>query len=176
MAQNINSKEHWDNRWVNSPSRSKKCEKIICRMVEPNLSVLDIGCGGGYLLKILKDRCTVYGIDISSVSIDLLKISGIDGEIWDAENMDRFNKLFDVVICSHTLEHITDDIKLIKNIRRITKKYAIFAVPNNCIGPEEEPEHQRIYTKESLTELLFPHFKVIEDFSNGNHLILKCSI
>ena len=141
---------------------------------EDNLSVLDIGCGSGRILRGLrKDRkAKVFGMDISQVAINTLKRHGIPGLAADANDFSD-KTTYDVVVLSHTLEHIADDEQLIKKLAGNVKKYLIVAVPNDCMGPEEEPEHLRRYTKESLTKLLSKHFKNIEDHSVGVHLILK---
>lgn len=174
MAENINTQKHWDDRWVYSPSFSRQCEKAVCALVDPNTSVLDIGCGNGRILKGLKKdkSCKVYGMDISQVAINGLRVNGIQGLCVDvADYSDKTP--YDVIILSHTLEHVNDDKALIKKLALNVKKYLIIAVPNNCMPPEEEPEHVRVYTKESLTALLSKHFKKIEDHSVGIHLILK---
>lgn len=171
---NINTKEHWDERWTNSPGFSRRCEKAVCALVEPKLSVLDVGCGSGRILRSLKkDKlCRVFGIDISQVSINILRNAGIPGLVMNVEDFSDKTP-YDVIILSHTLEHISDDKQLIKKLAANVRKYLIIAVPNNCIPPEEEPEHVRVYTKESLYKLLSKHFKKIEDHSVGIHLILK---
>ena len=146
VEKNINTKEYWDKRWRENPMLSRKLEKLLMAAVYPELSVLDIGCGTGRILRGLrKDKdCRVYGIDISQVSIDMLKRQGINGEVANAEDLDFFRGKFDVVIISHTLEHIDNDDKLIMNIARITDCYALIAVPNNMIPPEEEKEHRQL--------------------------------
>ena len=153
---------------------SRRLEKILMDSVDPEVSVLDIGCGTGRVLRGLqKDKkCSVFGMDISQVSINILTFYKIPGMCVDADELSDITPT-DVVILSHTLEHVNDDKALIKKIAKRVKKYLIVAVPNDCMGPEEEPEHLRQYTKESLTALLSPHFKRIDDLSSGVHLILK---
>lgn len=173
--ENINTREFWDKRWSAGGTLSRQCEKAIMRLVpEDHLSVLDIGCGSGRILRGLrKDRkAKVFGMDISQVAINSLKRHGIPGLAVDAEDFSDKTK-YDVIILSHTLEHISDDIQLIKKVAANTRKYLIVAVPNDTMGPEEEPEHMRVYTKESLTTLLSKYFKSVEDHSVGIHLILK---
>lgn len=175
--QNINTAEFWDARWSTDGMLSRQCEKQIMKLVpEEGLSVLDIGCGTGRILRGLKKdrKAKCMGIDISRVAIYVLSRYGIEGMAGDVDNIHELKRKFDVVICSHTLEHITDDKRLVEEIRRLTKKYAIIAVPNNCIGPEELDEHVRKYDEASLRKLLQPHFRTIENHSIGIHLILKC--
>ena len=177
MAQaNLNTREYWDSRWLAGGTLSRKCEKVLMKLVtEDHVSVLDIGCGSGRILRGLRKdkKCDVFGIDISPVAITKLSHQGIPGVVGRAEELHTLQKKFDVVICSHTLEHIDDDAKLVRDIAEKAFKYAIFAVPNNAMGPEECPDHVRKYTTEGLTALLSKYFKRVEDHSTGIHLILK---
>lgn len=177
VKENINTQEFWDTCWSTDGVLSRQCEKQIMKLVEEDgLLVLDIGCGSGRTLRGLKKdkKAEVFGFDISQVAIAILEHYGISGLAGDVKDLDRVVGPFDVVICAHTLEHVDDDKKLIENIARLTTKYAIIAVPNDCIGPDECNEHLRKYNEESLRALLAPHFKKIETHNVGIHLILKC--
>ena len=173
---NINTKEYWDERWNKHPMFSRKLEKVIMNLVEPNTVVIDFGCGSGRILRGLrKDKnCEVMGSDISQVAIDKLQRWGISGEVMDLEKSMLYSKICDISILSHTLEHITNDELVIEELANATRKYTIIAVPNDCM--EDEPEHVRKYTKESLSKLVLKYFSSIEDHSVGVHLILKCFV
>lgn len=178
-----NSPEYWDSSWERGIKKfPKHTMNVIADFIPEKVSVLDIGCGDGTFLKRLKEtkNCEVYGIDISSIAIGVAKINGVAGEVKSAEEMDDFDKRFDIVVCSHLFEHVKNDEGLAKNIARITKRFAIIAVPNDCSYPEETGEHVRKYTQESLRELLSGFFREIEDHTRynrstlKNHLIFKC--
>ncbi|MEK9207081.1 MAG: methyltransferase domain-containing protein [Patescibacteria group bacterium] len=178
-----NSQEYWDDSWTRGIKKfPKHTMQRIFNLIPNKVSVLDIGSGSGNFLYDLKEKknCEVYGIDISQVAIDKGKEKGVDGEVRSAEEMDNFTREFDVVVCSHLLEHIGDDKNLVKNINKTTKQFAIIAVPNDCSFPEFTSEHVRKYTAKSLKELLIRHFPRIEDHTGynrktlKNHLIFKC--
>jgi len=177
---NINTAEHWDYKWSPLDKQIKYAywtmERIM-RMIPEGSKVLDIGCGTARFIYRLKKElnCDVYGIDISPRAVERAKNEfGVECGVYNAENLDNFEGEYDVVVCTHVLEHITNDKGLVKNIARLTKSLAFIAVPNNCAPPEETKEHVRAYTAESMIKLLKPYFSEITDHTLKNHLILKC--
>lgn len=178
-----NSPEYWDSSWKRGVKKfPRHTMNVIANFIPNEVSVLDIGCGDGTFLKRLKEtkNCETYGIDISSIAIGVSKMNGVAGEVRSAEEMDNFDKKFDVVVCSHLFEHVANEDGLTKNIARITKQFAVIAVPNDCSYPEETGEHVRKYTTDSLKNLLKKYFSKVEDHTRydrttlKNHLIFKC--
>lgn len=174
---NANTKEYWDKKWgTNRKIFNRWVDNRIAYLVPEDSSVLDIGCGQGRVLSMVKQKnCKVYGLDISPIAIELLKSNGIDGEVANAENMDKIEGKYDIVICAHLFEHITKHAKLIKNIRRLCGKFAILAVPDNICYPDPVGEHVRKYSKEQFTKLISKHFDKIEDHSLPHHIVYVCS-
>jgi tetratricopeptide (TPR) repeat protein len=66
----------------------------------------------------------------------------------------------DVVIATEMLEHLDDETLgvLLAAISIDRKTRAIFAVPNNCMGPDEEPQHQQKWTAIAFKRLLERYF------------------
>jgi SAM-dependent methyltransferase len=84
-----------------------------------NISILDIGCASGILLRELIevgfDANNLYGIDISPKAIENCKANGIKNcSVMDAQHI-VLNKKFDVIIASDCLEHIENDENALKN-------------------------------------------------------------
>lgn len=90
------------------------------------LSVLDIGCGGGFTCEFLAERgAQVTGIDQSAACIAAasrhadevnLKISYQQGY---AEQLPFHDAAFDVVVCVDVLEHVEDPQQTIAEIGRV---------------------------------------------------------
>jgi 2-polyprenyl-3-methyl-5-hydroxy-6-metoxy-1,4-benzoquinol methylase len=174
---NVNTREYWDGEWARNVKKFPRYTmNRISGLIPMGSSVIDIGCGNGkFLRKVLAERepTELFGIDISEVAIRKVKDSGLDGLVMNAENLDSFDRQFDVVICTHIFEHVDNDTGLAKNVARIAKKMAIIAVPNDCSYPEITGEHVRKYTLESLSKLFVNCFREIIDCTRLNREYLK---
>lgn len=106
------------------------------------IDVLDVGihsgAGTGLLAELHNKRSynhlkmNVTGLDIVDNFQDYMKLcypsfNFIKQDIFKIPE----NKTWDLVICSHVIEHLSDPIPFIEKLRRLTSKYAIIACPYN---------------------------------------------
>lgn len=89
-------------------------------------SVIDVGCGEGYILSLLPKANEIIGLDISKAALNRAKNflqNRKDIELlWgDGRNTHFEDDSFDVVICSEMLEHIPNPHDAIKEMHRILK-------------------------------------------------------
>jgi len=92
------------------------------------LTCFDASCGNGYLLKLIAKKypnVKCIGGDIAPRKIDE-NIEVISTDITDLRHPDKH---FDIVLCTHTLEHIREPKKALLELIRVTKKRLIIAVP-----------------------------------------------
>ncbi len=109
-------------------ANKKSIEYIINNLDDDkSCSVLDVGCGKGYILKKIYDKgyYNVLGLDIVSKS-DYNEVKIKQGNI---EHLPFADKSFDVVISTHILEHVLDLPKAIENLKRVAKNKLIVIVP-----------------------------------------------
>jgi len=107
-------------------------EKALIEYAGKNVSVLDLGCGSGYLTgKIHSEKCRVYGVDLAFnyVSIAAGSCPVANFVQADIESLPFKDKSFDLVICSEVLEHLVNPSKALGEIKRVTKKTFISTVP-----------------------------------------------
>ncbi|MBF0478213.1 MAG: methionine biosynthesis protein MetW [Candidatus Omnitrophica bacterium] len=109
--------------------------KIILDMVKPGATVLDLGCGDGDLMYLLKDQkqCRVTGIELDEKLIYQCIEKGLSvnhGDI-DTELTDFSDKRFDYVILNESLQQVYYPKQVILESFRIGKK-VIVGIPNFC--------------------------------------------
>lgn len=133
-------------------------------------TVADIGCGEGSNLLYLKQmfpQTNLFGVDVSRKAIEKAKTL-VDAEfvVLDAQG-DYPLRNFDFVISSDVIEHLEDDMAALRNIYRITNKYALIAsVQGRMRDFEKTIGHIRSYDYGELQHKLesvgFKIDKVIE--------------
>lgn len=101
----INTPEIYDNT-----RRAKQFQKL-CK----NKDVLDFGCGWGNFLKNLKNCKSFNGVELRKECLDY--VSNNIKRINISNNINSFNKKFDVITMFHVLEHIPDQVKILKILK-----------------------------------------------------------
>ena len=114
--------------------RDKEWDEIK-KYIPKNSSFLDIGCGSGDNLLRAKYQlnCSVRGIDPAPgeqgvgryIKGDLNEVK-IDRGF--AEKLPYEDECFDVVFCSHVLEHVNEEDKSLKEMARVLKKDGVVII------------------------------------------------
>ncbi len=99
---------------------------IIKNLHSGSETMLDVGCGKGYLLKeLMNSGFRVTGLDVfddpGHFEFEYIKAS--------AYNLPFPEKTYDTVISTHTLEHLIDIRKAAVELKRVAKKQVIVVVP-----------------------------------------------
>ncbi len=115
-------------------------------------SLLDAGCGDGYLLEglaHLAEFCT--GIDISHVALNhARKRLGVKSVYIGSfiEELPFTDNSFEVVVSAHTLEHVRDLEKSVSELKRVASKRLIILVPCQEYLPYTEDYHLHFFSDE----------------------------
>jgi len=90
--------------------RAKQFQKL-CK----NKDVLDFGCGWGNFLKNLKNCKSFNGVELRKECLNY--VSNNIKKINISNNINSFNKKFDVITMFHVLEHIPHQVKILKILK-----------------------------------------------------------
>lgn len=117
---------------------------------------LDLGCGTGLLIPLIKDKFEmIVGVDSS---FNMLKLCPKHKNVFyvkaDATNLPLINDSFDYVFSFSVFQDVRDKDEFLKELRRVCKSKAIVSVLNK---------------NKSLLELktLFEKFFVVEEIVEG---------
>lgn len=146
---NHNSAEAWDGLWAKEGKTSwrgsamKEVYERIDQLLPKRAKVIDIGGGVGILAERLIQAGRVVEVwDISPEAIRQVKASGILGRVVDLEKTCPDIPEGVWVVATEVIEHLSETAR-----RRLLHKIALaggnafLSVPNDRLGPEEEPQH-----------------------------------
>lgn len=160
------------------------------RLLQKDKKVLDIGCGNGALSFFAASKgCQVFGIDVSKKAIlgcqiNAQRLDLSKNLIFHAKNFNnprvKIVAKFDLVICSEVLEHLPNDLQVLKRIYQLLKpggmlflstpsknspihKLRMFFLKKDSF--DEEVGHLRRYRLQQLVLLLKKiNFKILETY------------
>ena len=171
--------KHYTNSHMNSeePARYDLSLKNMLRFLQRRDRILDIGCGAGHLLNLIKAQgyeCVV-GLDPSEAACQAARRQyGLDvfqGSLFDALDLGRF----DFIILSHVLEHIAELPGFISELHKLLNdegrvyvevpdahNFILSVEPNAPLGWMYEkdllahfaPEHVNFFSLASLQNLM----------------------
>ena len=107
-----------------------RMEYITNQITLEDMEILDIGCGGGILAEELsKKGANVTGIDASEKTIEIAKQHSQENDLkinYECSTLEdhlkKSKKKYDSIICFELIEHVPDQLKLINDISRVSKK------------------------------------------------------
>lgn len=178
-ARIINSPELWAKTWkeeAHDSWRKDALSHVYRRLIElmPNgASVVDLGGGVGILAKQLTDSraCKVTVWEHSDDVISMLP-PNVVGKLVDLEvELPEFDA--QVVIATEVLEHLSEEARQ-RIFAQARGKVAFFSVPNDRLGPDEEPQHTIKYTAKTFLDSLRVHFPHVRVECNGAYLLAVC--
>ncbi len=159
-----------------------------CNKFSKISTVLDYGCGTGVLQIELEKKfknVVTYGVDVSKQAVDYCKQRGTKNVVvFDGMEIPFPNGKFDLITAVDVLEHVKDDIVVLKEFKRVLKPngIAIILVPahNNLWSTRDiRLKHFRRYEPRELEEKINKvKFKILEtknvDFALYFLLLLLC--
>lgn len=140
--------------------------------------ILDVGCGTGFFLNELRKRgYSAFGLENERKALDLSydqKIHGVTR--GKAENPPFKKDSFDVILLLDLLEHLEDDIHVIKMLSEILTKDGCFLVTVPAFSflwgrHDEVFHHKRRYTARELKRIFTDAGFMVKKISYTNFFI-----
>ncbi|MBB5035175.1 class I SAM-dependent methyltransferase [Prosthecobacter vanneervenii] len=120
-----------------SPKFYRLCASLAAPLLPAQGAVLDIGCGQGWQLaeiRKLRPEARLFGMDISPKLVSLARehVPGAQVETGDADKLSYPADSFDVVVMTEVLEHLSDPVLALGQIRQVLKSggWMLITVPN----------------------------------------------
>lgn len=159
--------------------------KWIRRYCKNGGNILEIGAGGGKLIKYVNPNQFYTGFDLKILPRAVRKYgrkNNISFFIGDATDIPLPDSSVDYIWSTEVLEHITNIKKAMNEIRRVCKDGALLliSIPNNyCYKYKKKgshPEHVNNWSYQEFVDFVSPGFQVIEGVMKGYWIpILKKS-
>ena len=115
--------------------------------------ILDVGCGGQpkgnvncdlFIGKSPHTRCPIHKTN--------------KFVMCDAHYLPFRESTFKVVYSSHLIEHLTNPLRAVKEMRRVSKKFVYIRVPNVTTMFRQRKEHLYTWDRDVLTNFLLKSF------------------
>lgn len=129
------------------------------RITNHELRILDVGCGTGANLEMLKKFGAAEGVDISDDALEFCRRKNLKVHKGLAEKLPFADESFDVVTALDVVEHLDDDVAGLREMRRVLRtggKTLIFVPAFMWLwGVQDDISNHRIrYTKKQIVERL----------------------
>jgi SAM-dependent methyltransferase len=118
-------------RIQNETDNSEACLDRIADAIQGE-TVLDVGCGTGFLLDHLKRArpdLALTGVDFIIEEGTRTRHPDIRFEQANIEKLPVADASFDTVVCTHVLEHILEFRQALSELRRVARRRLIIVVP-----------------------------------------------
>lgn len=185
-ARVANSPDLWNRLWDQEGQEEWRKNALnqvytrITRIIGQGCKVVDLGGGTGYLAKRLTTtkQADVLVVDHSVSALEKATAEGLETAIADLESdadLDRvLDRQVDVVVSTECIEHLSAETRH-KVFKQAAKKgRALFSVPNDRLGPDEEPQHTVKYNAMSFKRDLKQHFADVRVEVLGPYLLAVC--
>lgn len=123
------------------------------------IRILDVGCGTGANLEMLKQFGESEGVDVSDDALEFCRKKGLKVHKGLAEKLPFEDESYDLVTALDVVEHLDDDVSGLREMNRVLKKggKTLIFVPAFMWlwGVQDDISNHRIrYTRQQIVERL----------------------
>ncbi len=147
--------------------RDEKKNQVLYVPYIPNGTLLDVGCGAGNAMQILRSKgWRVVGTDFDNGAVENARSKGLDVRLGDLQDIKFESNSFDAILCCNVIEHAADPDSLVRECLRILKPGGrLTLITNNAISRGHDrfkehwrgleiPRHLQIFTPASLKQFV----------------------
>ena len=141
-----------------------------CRGLPPNAKILDVGCGDGFHLGLIRDfgrpGWKAEGIDLDARAVEAASRAGHVVRQGRVEELPLAPASYDLALMIMTVEHLADPVGVVAAVAKLLKPGGrLVVVTDNAASPDFElfgrrhwggyhfPRHFQLFTKGTLAEL-----------------------
>ena len=168
-TKNINTSEHWTEAWSRHGRDGYRAtgEVLPLRLrvketIPVKSTVLDVGCGVGEIMTMLRstNSCDCFGVDIAPSAVSAVLEKGMKAKVAALPEIPYSDEMFDAVVCTETLEHVTNVDGTLRSIRRVMRPGAILVLSVPDGNQDDEDAHVHRFTRARLEKILERWFAV----------------
>lgn len=144
-------------------------EKVdrFAKSIEGEINILDVGCGDGVALFLIKElinnkKVNIFGVDQSEKAICVAKNKITDGnfKVSSVYNIPFNDSYFDIVISSDVIEHVKKPENMLDEIKRVTRNngFVVIGTPVKITKFPLDHNHAQEFFTEDLVKLMETRF------------------
>jgi tetratricopeptide (TPR) repeat protein len=185
-ARLANSPDLWNRLWKQEGQEEWRKQALgqvyrrIAEILPTQAIVTDLGGGTGALAKQLRDTkdAAVLVVDHSRAALEKASQAGLSTTVADLENEEDLLRVTStentVLVATEVIEHLSSEARHRVFARAAKQGQALFSVPNDRLGPDEEPQHTVKYNAMSFKRDLQKHFEHVRVEVLGPYLLGVC--
>src|ERR1700744_4257402 len=184
-ARQANSPDLWNRLWSEKGQEEWRVQALnqvytrIERVLPEGSNVVDLGGGVGALGRRLRDtkKANVLVVDHSEEALKKAAEDGLETAIADLENEADVQRVIagrDIIVATEVVEQLSADTRQLLFKAAAATGRALLSVPNDRLGPDEEPQHTVKYNAMSFKRDLKQHFEHVRIEVLGPYLLGVC--
>lgn len=154
--------------------------RAIRKYAGPGAVIMDVGCGGGFLLECMKSHgpasWKLVGVEISESAVSKMRTAGIEAIQGRFEALDLPVESADLIILNQVIEHLDNPAAVVARAHDILRSggHIFIETPSldgrdaalfrsRCWGGWHFPRHWTVFSRDSLSRLLLQNgFEIVE--------------
>lgn len=96
-----------------------------CRGLPDDARILDVGCGDGFHLRLLRgvgsERWTVEGVDVDERAVERARRTGLHVRLGSVSDIDLPCDRYDLAVMIQTIEHVENPVEALRSVRSLLR-------------------------------------------------------